>query len=404
MAACVLAALAAAAIPGPSARALAQDDPKPPAPAPKPAEGPAPAPAQDEAKVRKEGKVRKLLELARFKDTVIAGIEASFDMQRRMGMKVPRVLLKKLKEVADFKALEQIAVDAYMENFDEETLDGAIVFLGTEPGRKYAEAGLRLLGTINAKTAPWAREAAEKAVKEIREMKEEDAGEDADEVRELHAAMVAPAEASAIATLRNLASGQAQVQTAGFIDCDNDGIGEYGTFLELAGAAAVRSGFEAPEAGGARSGGSSDFSKQGKKVQPPLVSPAMGKVDAEGTVTRNGYRFRIYLPDTGKPAGFVHETGPAEKVGLAGGTVKVCVDLSETTWCAYAWPEKVGSTGNRVFFVNQAGDVLQSANGRTKWGGDRTPPPDAAFRGAGITAEPALGTLGRDGETWKVVN
>ena len=37
----------------------------------------------------------------------------------------------------------------------------------------------------------------------------------------------------------------------------------------------------------------------------------------------------------------------------------VNADLSETTWCAYAWPVNYQQSGNRTFFTNQGGDVHQ---------------------------------------------
>jgi hypothetical protein len=202
-------------------------------------------------------------------------------------------------------------------------------------------------------------------------------------------------ERTAIATLRNLASCQAQIQTSGKIDCDNDGIGEYGTFLEMTGSTGVRKGFTAGNPS------SSDFTTQGTPVNPPILSPAMASVSAEGMVAKKGYFYMIFLPDTQSPASFVHETsGPA----LAGGTGRVGVDMSETTWCCYAWPIDAGKTGNRAFFVSQSGDVLQSANTRARHGGATVIDARSAFRGEGMTSMVAVGTAGRDGDVWKVTN
>jgi hypothetical protein len=202
-------------------------------------------------------------------------------------------------------------------------------------------------------------------------------------------------ELAVIATLRNLCSCQAQVQTSGKIDCDNDGIGEYGTFLEMTGSTGVRKGFTA----GAPS--SADFSAQGTQINPPIVSPAMADVDNQGMVVKKGYVYMMFLPDTMNPAGFVHErSGP----GLVGGTGRISVDLSETTWCMYAWPAGLGTTGRRAFFVNQAGDVLQSSNENARHGGNRVIDARSAFRGAGITSQVAVGTKGQDGDVWKVAN
>src|SRR6185436_4356295 len=47
-------------------------------------------------------------------------------------------------------------------------------------------------------------------------------------------------ETSAISTLRNISSSQAQFQAAAKADVDNDGSGEFGLFRELSGAVAVR--------------------------------------------------------------------------------------------------------------------------------------------------------------------
>ena len=207
-------------------------------------------------------------------------------------------------------------------------------------------------------------------------------------------------EALAIRALRNIAVCQAHIQTSGKIDSDDDGIGEHGTLMEMAGGTGVRNGFIA----GGSVPSSADFSMQGRKVDPPILSPLFAAVDGEGVVRRNGYCFRVFLPDASMPAEFVHETGPGDAVGLDGGVGAIGVDLSETTWCAYAWPVKRGETGNRVFFVYQEGDVLQSANEKGKWEGARGPTGSSAYRGAGITGAPAVGTAGRDGDVWKVVN
>jgi prepilin-type N-terminal cleavage/methylation domain-containing protein len=212
----------------------------------------------------------------------------------------------------------------------------------------------------------------------------------------LLAAKLSSNETAAIATLRNLASCQAQIQTSGKIDCDNDGIGEYGTFLEMTGSTGVRKGFTAGTPA------TSSFATQGTAVNPPILSPALANVDATGFVTKSGYAFMIFLPDGASPALFTHETsGP----GLAGGSGAIGVDLAETTWCAYAQPVARNNSGNRRFFVNQAGDVMQSANEVAKAQGV-TPAinGNSAFRGAGITSQVAVGTAGADGDVWKVTN
>ena len=333
------------------------------------------------------------------------GIDATFDQQVAAGM-LPPAFPQKFKEVADFAALETIMAEVWSEALDEATLDAAIAFFGTEAGRKLVDAEIGVTLKLMEKLQPWAIETAMKTMAALGEqgMDEDGGGAAGDEAPEDEApkttkdATLALNEVAAIATLRNLATCQAHIQTAGKVDADQDGIGEYGTLLEMTGAAAVRSGF----AEGV--GGIGDFSKQGTKVNPPILSPKMAGVDATGVVRKGGYCYRVFLPDSAFPSGFTHETGPAEKVGLAGGTARVGVEMSETCWCAYAWPEKLGETGNRVFFVNHTGDVMQSANEAAKWAGEKAPPGNSAFLGDGITAPLAVGTRARDGEVWKVAN
>ena len=375
--------------------AAPQEEPAKPPVAPVPA----PAPA-DEAKARKEAKVRKFLELQRFKESFLAGLDATFNQQVEAGL-IPPEFPAKFKELSDFAGLERIAIDAWSEAMDEETLDAVNAFLATPAGRKYSEGAITVAVGMLKRVEPWAIENAMKTMAAItgQEMEMPNGGGDEEEAEEApvesaNAKLVAN-EITAIATLRNLASCQAQVQTSGRIDCDRDGIGEYGTLLEMTGSVAVRSGF---------ADGKGDFSKQGTKIEPPIVSPRLAGVDAAGVVRKNGYCYRIYLPDSATPSRFVHETGPADSVGLAGGTAHVQVDLAETTWCAYAWPEKIGDTGRRAFFMNQAGDVMQSANDHAKWEGERIPPGNSAFMGDGCTSAQAVGTRGRDGDVWKVTN
>ena len=206
-------------------------------------------------------------------------------------------------------------------------------------------------------------------------------------------------ETAAIATLRNMASCQAQLQASGRIDCDYDGYGEYGTFLEMTGSVGVRKHLVEGRPNGC------DFAVRGGLVSPAIMSASLANVDSQGIVTKAGYCYRIYLPDTASPSGFVHETGPAASAGLAGGTGMVAVDLGETTWCVYAWPVARGKSGNRVFFINQAADVLQSSNEVAQWSGpEGAPPGNSAFRGGGITGMVAVGTRGQDGDVWKVTN
>jgi hypothetical protein len=182
-------------------------------------------------------------------------------------------------------------------------------------------------------------------------------------------------ETAAVATLRNLVSAQAQIQATARIDTDGDGTGEYGGFVEMSGAAPGR---------------------MSRVLVPPVLSSAFRRLRPEGTAVRSGYCFRVFLPDRrGGPLG-EPQAGFDDGSGIES-------DLAETTWCAYAWPA-TPEGGQRVFFVNQAGDVLGTDDDRYQ-GADRGPEADAAFqRRDDITGPPAIGVRGTDGNTWQFVN
>lgn len=179
-------------------------------------------------------------------------------------------------------------------------------------------------------------------------------------------------ETAAIATLRNIISAQAQFQTTARADENNNGVGEYGTFAEMSGAVGVRS---------------------GAILNPPVLSTAFRAVNANGQVSRSGYLFQMWLPNASGD-------GVAELGG--GGAGAVDPDISETTWCCYAWPTNYGNTGNRTFFVNQGGDIV-AAEDPTYSGTGSAPSDESAFSGAGntITGPVATGMTGRDGNLWK---
>jgi prepilin-type N-terminal cleavage/methylation domain-containing protein len=196
----------------------------------------------------------------------------------------------------------------------------------------------------------------------------------------LLAARISANEAAAIATLRSVSSAQAQVQAGSGIDEDGDGAGEYGYFAELAGTVNVR-GAAVP-------------------IVPPVLSGAFGNVSGS-LVSRSGYFFQMWLPDG---AG----VGVAELATGGQAAATVNADLCEVIWCAYAWPINRNTSGNRAFFINQAGDIMQTQGGAVNYSGTGTAPgADAAFV-AGSTANTINGTVavnsvGMDGNTWTTV-
>jgi len=185
-------------------------------------------------------------------------------------------------------------------------------------------------------------------------------------------------ETAAIATLRQVLSAQAQIQASSQIDVDGDGAGEFGTFGELSGADPLR--------------GTASL------LVPPTLSGAFANVQGS-RVTRSGYFFQLWLPGAAGAGVAEDPTG--------GMSVATAVDagLCASIWCAYAWPINRRASGNRAFFINQSGNLLQCANNVAQYSGAAVAPAfDAAFATAGtLTGSVAVNTIGQDLERWTTV-
>jgi len=178
-------------------------------------------------------------------------------------------------------------------------------------------------------------------------------------IPKLMSARLSANEAAAISTLRSISSAQAQIQSSGAIDTDGDGGGEYAYFGEMAGTAFLRIQDPANPAGpGLLSAAATDH------LNPSVLASAFGNVDANGRVSRSGYFFSMFLPDA-TPVGGGAIAGLAEasngNLGGAGATIPDANNC-EILWCCYAWPMDHNGTGNRAFFINQEGDLLQCQN------------------------------------------
>ncbi len=206
-------------------------------------------------------------------------------------------------------------------------------------------------------------------------------------------------ESSAIATLKNISSAQAQCQASGVIDENANGAGEYGCFAELAGVANVR----VP----------TTSSSAQIRITPPVLSTAFGNIITTGTlntVVRSGYVFAMYLPDSAAIG--VNEDAQTTP-GTGGGISGVDPTASEVMWCCYAWPSAYGNSGKRTFFINQGGDVLGTTAATLQYNGSTVLPAwNAAFDPAAAAPSPvgrmdtpiAANKAGEDGNTWVVVN
>jgi len=176
-------------------------------------------------------------------------------------------------------------------------------------------------------------------------------------IPKLMSARLAANESAAISTLRSIASAQAQIQSSSAIDSDADGGGEYGYFGELSGADPMR-----VSAAGVPAAGAIGVDE----LNPSVLSAAFGNVQADaggaGVVTRSGYVFAMYLPGATPGGGgatqFVAELG----TGGANGAALPNANNCEILWACYAWPIDAGRSGNRAFFINQEGDLLQFQN------------------------------------------
>ncbi|MEW6073929.1 MAG: prepilin-type N-terminal cleavage/methylation domain-containing protein [Planctomycetota bacterium] len=232
-------------------------------------------------------------------------------------------------------------------------------------------------------------------------------------IPKLMSARISANENAAIATLRSIASAQAQIESACAIDTDADGGGEFGYFGELASTAFLRiydAATDAPAIGL-------------EEIDPPILPTPFGgiEVDAngDGVVERTGYYFKMWLPAAvagGAIAG-VPEDGTAGVGGADAANIPDS-DNCEILWCCYAWPVDAGVTGSRTFFINQEGDLLQFLNADETYediiNAANIPAFDAAYSdgtggldmGArlGITAMiSADGEAANDGNTWTVV-
>jgi len=195
----------------------------------------------------------------------------------------------------------------------------------------------------------------------------------------LMAARINANESACIATLKNLTSSQAQVQASGVIDGNSNGAGEYGFFQELSGARDVRSG--------------------ALRVTPPVLSGAFGAVDGNGRILRSGYYFNLYLPGA--------NASPLSEASTGAAYPAVDASQAEVLWACYAWPASFGNSGKRTFFVNQAGDVLQTNNAVQRYSGTTTVPAYSACLISGATrmdATLAVNQTGADNAIWTVVN
>lgn len=198
-------------------------------------------------------------------------------------------------------------------------------------------------------------------------------------IPKLVSARISANENAAVATLRSIAAAQQQLQASAAIDQDADGGGEHGYFGELAGADTTRQWTGI---------GTSDAA--GPLLDPTYLPNAFGNV-ANGVVERQGYLFRMQLPDNSgvRPIAALAEAATGGNPGTLPGASN-----AEVMWCCYAWPVQATKTGNRAFFINQDGDVIARSN--SGYNGTLTTPGlyDAYSVAADMGSQPGLAAAG----------
>jgi prepilin-type N-terminal cleavage/methylation domain-containing protein len=215
----------------------------------------------------------------------------------------------------------------------------------------------------------------------------------------LMSARLAANESAAISTLRSVSSAEAQIQSSGAVDTDADGAGEYAYFAELAGTKPLRVAVGIPPVPAAGNV-ATDL------LNPAIMSSAFGTMTAS-VVSRQGYLFQLWLPANGPApvAGIPEDVTGGKLAGPFPGS-----NNGELMWCCYAWPGNVHKTGNRAFFVNQEGDLLQCLNRTgvavfTGTAAGSTPTFDDAYVTAGTMGSALrIGTANAAGHIWVPVN
>ena len=187
-------------------------------------------------------------------------------------------------------------------------------------------------------------------------------------------------ETAALANVRMIVQAQMGFMTRGLSDEDRDGTGEFGTLGELSGAVPIREAFGGTE-----------------MISPVELATSFRSLSALGELTKQGYIYRLYLPD-------INGNGLVEVAG-GGADANVDYENAETAWCIYAWPQVYGQTGSKTYFANQTGDVLFTEDSR--YSGPGAPiTAGAAMRLPGavesLLGSPATNATGRDGNSWRM--
>lgn len=182
-------------------------------------------------------------------------------------------------------------------------------------------------------------------------------------------------EKAAAATLWNIASAEAQIQSTGMVDVDGDGDGEYAFLGELTGTTPVRGRNE---------------------VLDPVMLSKNPPTGPDGIWSRAGYDFIVYLPTP---------TGGAISESKVKDGRDVAANDAEIHWIAFGWPASAGQTGNRVYVLDQEGDMMCCERPGGRYSGLEHRPAFDAYWPAkkGVDRSDGKPYQGVDGLIWQMV-
>ena len=211
-------------------------------------------------------------------------------------------------------------------------------------------------------------------------------------------------ESVTIGSLKTVATQEAIFRQQCEVDQDGNGAGEYGLLGEMAGEICVRY----PNAG----------TDPKRIVNPAYLSQQFrtGGSAGQGYATKSGYHIVIYLCATADATTHLALTSGTDRTlggtAIAGGAgldpavpaQMAAIPMQETSFAAYAWPEKLHSTGTRAFFINEAGEVYATKMEAKTYDGASGPAVSAAFTDANNVFKSPISagkTLGADGNQWQ---
>lgn len=138
-----------------------------------------------------------------------------------------------------------------------------------------------------------------------------------------------------------------------FLDRDRDGIGEYGTILELC---------------------AKDGTRLLRPLPTPLLSPSFLKTEKGGSFVRSGYCYQLYFSRDGS------DWVPAGQTRV----LDEDADIAEGRFLWLAWPASYGNSGKRFFLIDERGVVMEAENGERQYSGTTRVPAPAIAVTAGI--------------------